>query len=140
MSAWETKVNRVDQPEPGLLALTVYADGRSETLLVSMLPGALDLGIVERRPKGDRASPAISNLRRHSEGARIVGVEQSRRAVRITLSRAGEQRELVVTPSKPLGAWWLLGAEGAAIVRSPGALGDPPDEEDHFAPIAAEVL
>lgn len=140
MSTWESKVNRVDQPEPGLLTVTLHAHGQTEALVVSMLPGALDLGIVERRPKGERATPSVSNLRRHVEGSRIVGVEMSRRAARITLRRGETRRELVVTPAKPYGAWWLVGAQGEILVRSPGALGDPPDEVDHFAQSDAESL
>ena len=44
MNTWDAKVNRVDQPSVGLLTLTVHADGKTEALVVSTLPGALEAG------------------------------------------------------------------------------------------------
>jgi predicted ribosome quality control (RQC) complex YloA/Tae2 family protein len=134
VSEWSSKVNRVDQPEPGLLSLTVHSDGKTEALLLYHLPGALSAALVERRPKGDRATPSISNLRRHVEGARLIAFEQSRRAIRLELARGDERRLLTITAAKPYGAWWLTDPEGSMIVRSPGAVSTPPDEEAHLGP------
>jgi predicted ribosome quality control (RQC) complex YloA/Tae2 family protein len=132
VSAWDAKVNRVDQPEPGLLSFTVHTEGRTETLILSTLPGALDLAILEVRPRGAHASQSISNLRRHVEGARIVDVERSRRAIRVVLSRGDERRALVVTAAKPAGTWWLIDPNDDVILRSPGAAYRPPSEEGHW--------
>lgn len=140
MSAWEAKVTRVDQPEPGLLCLTVRAEGRQETLLLVTLPGALALGIVEHRPRGAEATESTSKLRRHLEGARILASEESRRAVRLRLERRGETVFVVATAAKPYGAWWLVDATGSVVMRSPGAGAAPPDEEGHWTLRSEQAL
>ena len=132
MSAWNAKIARVDQPEPGLLSLSFRADGRNEVLILVTLPGALGLGVVEERPRGAIASPAITQLRRHIEGARIEAVDMSRRAARLSLTRADATRFLIVSPSKPYGAWWLCEADGTIVVRAPGAPPSVPAENEHF--------
>ena len=140
MSAWGAKIPRVDQPEPGLLAVSFRADGRNETLLLVTLPGALELGIVAQRPRGASASPSTTQLRRHIEGARIELVERSHRAARVSLTRAGARRFLIAAPSKPYGAWWLCEPDGLLVVRSPGAPPNVPDEEGHLVAQDAGLL
>ena len=140
MSAWNAKTSRVDQPEPGLLSLSFRAEGRNEVLILVILPGALCLGVVDERPRGASAGPAVSQLRRHVEGARIDAVDASRRAVRVSLTRAGQGRFLIVAPSKPYGAWWLCEADGALVLRSPGAPAGAPVEDGHLEPRGIEEL
>ena len=140
MSAWNAKIARVDQPEPGLLSLSFRADGRNEVLLLVMLPGTLGLGVVEERPRGASASPAVSQLRRHLEGARIHSVEMSQRAARLSLTRANQSRLLIITPSKPYGAWWLCEEDGSVVVRAPGAPHSIPEEEGHLEPKSLDDL
>ncbi len=140
MSAWNAKVARVDQPEPGLLSLSFRADGRNEVLILITLPGALGLGVVDERPRGTSASPAISQLRRHIEGARIDAVAMSRRAARLSLTRANTTRFLIAAPSKPYGAWWLCETDGSVVVRSPGAPARVPAEDEHLDPKALDDL
>jgi predicted ribosome quality control (RQC) complex YloA/Tae2 family protein len=123
-----------------LLSFTIHAHGKTEALIVSTLPQALDLAIVGRRPKGERATPSISSLRRHVVGARVAGVERSRRAIRITLVRGEDPRFLIATPAKPYGAWWLTDDSGEIVVRSPGSATSPPDETGHWAPEQANLL
>ncbi len=94
-------------PNPDSLCLSFRSEGRNETLVLVTLPGALRLGVVDERPRGASASPALTQLRRHVEGARIELVATSQRAARISLSRAGTTRYLIAAPSKPYGAWWL---------------------------------
>lgn len=140
MSAWDAKISRVDQPEPGLLSFSFRAEGRNEVLLLVMLPGALRLGVLDERPRGASASPAVSQLRRHIEGARIVAVETSRRAARLSLTRADKTRFLIAAPSKPYGAWWLCELDGSVVLRSPGAPQAVPAEEGHLAQVSPEAL
>ena len=140
MSTWNAKITRADQPEPGLLSLSFRADRRNEVLIIVTLPGTLGLGVVDERPRGATASPAVSQLRRHVEGARIGTVEMSRRAIRLSLTRADQRRFLIAAPSKPYGAWWLCEADGSVVVRSPGAPPAVPAEEEHFNPRSAEEL
>ena len=140
MSAWNAKIARVDQPEPGLLSLSFRADGRNEVLILVTLPGALGLGVLDQRPRGATASPAVTQLRRHIEGARIEAVEMSRRAARLSLTRADTTRSLIVSPSKPYGAWWLCEADGTIVVRAPGAPSSVPAEEEHLRPKSLDEL
>ncbi len=132
MSAWNAKIARVDQPEPGLLSLSFRADGRNEVLILVTLPGALGLGVVDERPRGATASPAVTQLRRHIEGARVGAVEMSRRAARLSLTRADKTRFLIVAPNKPYGAWWLCEADASVVVRAPGAPPSAPAEDEHL--------
>jgi predicted ribosome quality control (RQC) complex YloA/Tae2 family protein len=140
VSAWNAKIARVDQPEPGLLSLSFRADGRNEVLILVTLPGTLGLGVVDERPRGASASPAVSQLRRHIEGARIDTVEMSRRATRLSLTRAGKTRFLIIAPSKPYGAWWLCETDGSVVVRAPGAPPSVPAEDEHLEPKSPDEL
>ncbi|MGB5268157.1 MAG: NFACT RNA binding domain-containing protein [Polyangiales bacterium] len=132
MNSWNAKIARVDQPEPGLLSLSVRADGQNEVLVLVTLPGALMLGVVDDRPRGASASPALTQLRRHLEGARIESAATSRRAARLSVTRAGKARFLIAAPSRPYGAWWLCETDGSVVVRSPGAAAAAPTEDGHF--------
>lgn len=140
MSPWNAKVTRVDQPEPGLLSLTFRAESRNETLVLVTLPGALDLGVLDARPRGATATPSVTQLRRHVEGATITAVDKSNRAARVSLARGEERRFLLAAPTKPYGAWWLCDEDGAVVVRSPGAPGAVPDEGEHLEETPLEAL
>ena len=140
MSEWDAKISRVDQPEHGLLSLSLRISGRNQALLLVMLPGTLELGIVDKRPQGASATPSITKLRRHVEGAKIESVERSRRAIRVSLVRGGARRFLIAAPSKPYGAWWLCEPDGTVVVRTPGASSDVPSEEEHLVAESAEAL
>lgn len=140
MSPWNAKIVRVDQPEPGLLSLSVRSEGRKEVLVLVTLPGALGLGLIDDRPRGASAGPALTQLRRHLEGARVESVERSRRAARLSLTRSGSTRFLIAAPSKPYGAWWLCETDGTVVVRSPGAQAAAPVEDGHLESLAREEL
>lgn len=126
------KVDRVDQPEPGLLCVTIRVDEAKCVLLLSTHPGALGAGVIDDRPQGERASQAVSQLRRHAKGASIDRIEQSNRFIRLSLARAGINRFLVCAPRKPHGGWWLEDPDGSIVVRSPGARPISLIEDDHF--------
>jgi predicted ribosome quality control (RQC) complex YloA/Tae2 family protein len=130
----------VDQPEPGLLSLSFRADGRNEVLLLVTLPGSLGLGVVTDRPRGTNASPSVTQLRRHVEGAHIDAVEISQRAGRLSLTRAGQTRFLITAPSRPYGAWWLCDTDGTIVLRSPGAPVSVPAEDEHLEPKSLDEL
>ncbi|MGB5810621.1 MAG: NFACT RNA binding domain-containing protein [Polyangiales bacterium] len=134
------KVERVDQPEPGLLCFTVRADRRNRALLISLLPGALGVGLLDERPRGNTATEPVSQLRRHLAGATIERVEMSNRFVRITSSRLGSNSTLICAPRKPAGSWWLLGAEDTITVRSSGARAVTLDEEGFLRALTVEQL
>ncbi|MEM7139329.1 MAG: NFACT RNA binding domain-containing protein [Myxococcota bacterium] len=129
------KVERVDQPEPGLLCLTIREQRTNRALLISMLPDALATGIVDARPRGRTATESISQLRRHIEGSSLEQVSRSNRFVRVVFSRGGQRTTLVCAPRKPEGSWWLAGPDGVPIVRSAGAKPvDLQSEEPHLRP------
>jgi predicted ribosome quality control (RQC) complex YloA/Tae2 family protein len=68
------RVQRVDGPRPGLLALTLYERGDKQTLLLAF--GAQrGVGVHDERPKGDAASAYVQRLRTQLEGARLRGAE-----------------------------------------------------------------
>lgn len=135
-----TKIARIDQPAPGLLCLTIRTQGKNGVLVLSMLPGALGAGIVEKRPRGASASPAVSQLRRHAEGATIEAVEASGRVLRISLTRAGARRFLVCAARKPYGAWWLTDTAGSVVVRSPGTPAAAAADDRHLRMRDLEAL
>jgi predicted ribosome quality control (RQC) complex YloA/Tae2 family protein len=126
------KIERVDQPEPGLLCVTIRVDQTNRVLVLSTHPGALGVGIIDDRPRGRHAHEAISQLRRHATGATIDLIEQSNRFIRVSLTRAGTTHSLVCAPRKPHGGWWLADADGSTIVRSPGAQPISLGEDEHF--------
>lgn len=140
MSGWTAKITRIDQPEPGLLSLSLRVEGRNTALLLVTLPGALDVGLVDERPRGATASPTTTKLRRHVEGARVVDLAMSRRAVRVSLERGGARSALLAAATKPYGAWWLCDADGELVMRSPGAAPMPPEEEAHMHALEPETL
>lgn len=125
---------------PGLLTLGMRTSERDETLLLVTLPGALAVSITDQRPRGKRAGPTITQLRRHAEGAKIDEVAQSRRAARVSLIRGSAHRFLIVAPTKPYGAWWLCETDGSVVVRSAGAPALVPTEEAHLLPLCPDAL
>ncbi len=140
MSEWNAKIVRVDEPQPGLLSLSLRSDGTSEALVLVMLPGVLDAGIVGERPRGARATPSITKLRRHLEGARIDSVRRSRRAIAATVRRGGIERTILAAPSRPYGAWWLCDTERTVIVQSSGAPAELPWDEAYATALSREAL
>jgi predicted ribosome quality control (RQC) complex YloA/Tae2 family protein len=125
---------------PGLLALSLRSSGSNRVLMLATLPGALGAGLVERRPKGANASPAVSQLRHHLEGATVQGVETSRRAVCVSLVRGDRSYRLFAGPDKPYGAWWLCAPDGSIMVRSAGAGQEFPAEDGHLRPKSPDEL
>lgn len=131
MSSWAARVTRVDQPEPGLLTLTCRASNRDETLAIVTLPGSLEVGLLDRRPRGSTATTSTTQLRHHVEGARIDHVERSKRAIRVLLASREGELVLIAAPAKPYGAWWLR-SNGDVVLRAPGAPSEAPAGEDRF--------
>ena len=140
MSAWSARVTRVDQPEPGLLSLSLRAEGRNQALVLVTLPGALGVGMIDERPRGATASETTTKLRRHVERARVVDVAKSGRALRVSFERGGERVVLHAAAGKPYGAWWCCDAQGEVLIRSPGASGAAPDEGEHLQSLGPETL
>lgn len=140
MSEWNAKITRIDQPEPGLLSISIRHQGSNESLVLATLPGILELGLIDRRPRGTVASPNTTKLRHHIDGARITDVSQSARAIRVSLARSDTRYFLIATASKPYGAWWLCDEELRVIVHSPGAAADAPDEEAHLHGVSPQAL
>jgi predicted ribosome quality control (RQC) complex YloA/Tae2 family protein len=109
-------------------------------LVLVTLPGALDVGIVGERPRGATASETTTKLRRHLEGARVIDVSKSGRAIRVSFERGGARTELFAVARKPYGAWWCCQADAGVLIRSPGASGGAPDEGEHLQGLGPETL
>ncbi len=130
MTSWDAKVTRVDEPEPGLLTLSYHAGGHDETLALVTLPGALDVGLLDQRPRGATATPSTTQLRHHVEGARIRRVDRGKRSIRVLLARGEQELSLIVAPTKPYGAWWLRRTGSEVVLRAPGAPAATPEPEE----------
>ncbi len=68
------RVQRVDGPRSGLLALTLYERGEKQTLLLAF-SAQRGVGARSERPKGDAANSFIQRLRTQLEGGRLRGAE-----------------------------------------------------------------
>jgi predicted ribosome quality control (RQC) complex YloA/Tae2 family protein len=93
------RVQRVDGPRPGLLALTLYERGEKQTLLLAF--GAQrGVGVQRERPKGAAANAFIQRLRTQLEGARLRGADwlvHGERAVALRLAfERGEHHARIV--------------------------------------------
>jgi predicted ribosome quality control (RQC) complex YloA/Tae2 family protein len=65
------RAQRVDEPAPGTLSIELYAAGERAYLLVSpALSPSLELR--SERPRGESASPFVSQLRKHLAGAKLT--------------------------------------------------------------------
>lgn len=69
------RVQRVDGPRPGLLALTLYERGEKLTLLIAFAANQRGIGARRERPKGDAASAFVQRLRTQIEGARVREID-----------------------------------------------------------------
>ncbi len=125
---------------PGLLALSLRGRESPGVLILVTLPGALGAGLMDRRPRGARAAPAISQLRHHLEGATIESVASGHNATCVSLERDGKPLQLLTAGTRPYGAWWLLGPDGSIVLRSPGAPREAPREQDRLESIGAQQL
>jgi predicted ribosome quality control (RQC) complex YloA/Tae2 family protein len=94
------RVQRVDVPRPGLLALTLYERGEKQTLLCGF--GAQrGVGVRSERPKGEAASAFVQRLRTQLEGARLrsaewLGDEDRAVALQLGFERADHRARIVV--------------------------------------------
>jgi predicted ribosome quality control (RQC) complex YloA/Tae2 family protein len=97
------RVRRIDRPERDLVALTLSReDGAgghvTEVLLLSSAPSRAGVGLVAERPAGAPADAWCRLLRKHVEGAAIVGAEREGDALRVRLRRGPEHVALHLAP------------------------------------------
>jgi predicted ribosome quality control (RQC) complex YloA/Tae2 family protein len=68
------RLQRIDSPKPDLFALSFFAQGVRQTLLLCFAP-PLGAGLTTERPRGDAATPFVTKLRTKVENARVVRIE-----------------------------------------------------------------
>lgn len=97
------RVQRVDGPRPGLLAITLYQRGEKQTLLLAFASNQRGVSASAERPKGEAAAGFIQRLRGQLEGARLRSASwyeaaQADHAVALRLSfeRGEHHAEIVV--------------------------------------------
>lgn len=69
---WGSRVQRIDSPERGLFVLTLYDKGKKQSLLLSLQPQKLGVGVLEQRPQGLPASAFVRRLRLTTDNATLV--------------------------------------------------------------------
>lgn len=70
------RVRRLDSPEPGLLALTLFTPELRTVLLLRVTGDRLGVGLVADRPQGLPATSFVQKLRKELENARVQGFER----------------------------------------------------------------
>lgn len=70
------RVRRVDAPEPGLLALSLYTPDLRVVLLLRVAGEPIGVGLVAERPHGQPANSFVQKLRKELENGRILAFEE----------------------------------------------------------------
>ncbi len=123
---WGARIQRVDGPRPGVLALSIFAHGKRSTLLLAVGGDERGVGSVTERPKGAAASSYVQRLRRAIENARLASAQwlgqptDSGRASALSLEFArGDQRvTLIADFDRKAPNLLLLGAAGQIVGAS----------------------
>lgn len=107
---WGARVQRIDAPEPGLFALTLYEQRRKQTLLLCVQAQRIGLGVSGERPHGLPASAFVRRLRVLAENARLEQIHafldpsgQRASALELVLSRRDQPTRLIADfdPRRP---------------------------------------
>jgi predicted ribosome quality control (RQC) complex YloA/Tae2 family protein len=110
------RVRRLDSPEPGLLALSLFTPELRAVLLVRVAGDRIGVGLVAERPQGLPATSFVQKLRKELENARISAFEQSDAStLSLLLTRSEQSTRLVCDFAH--GAF-LLEREGKILIRS----------------------
>lgn len=114
------RLQRVDGPRPGLLALTLHRPGRTGVLLLS-LASPPEWGWVAERPRGEPASAWIGQLRKHLANARVVAARAHAAGATLELAR-GDGRACLHLVRRPANV--ILEVDGAVLgAADPAGLG-----------------
>jgi predicted ribosome quality control (RQC) complex YloA/Tae2 family protein len=117
------RVQRVDAPRRGSLALTLFDRGDKQSLVMLFEPGARGVGSRRERPKGEAAGGFVQRLRTEIEGARLRSAEwfespgAPARAVALKLgfARADHSAALVLDFDARSPNLLLLRADGSIV-------------------------
>ena len=114
MSIVGARIQRVDQPSPYLICLTLGPRAEKQTLALEILPQGLRVALLPARPKGDAATPTLTKFRAHLKGARIQGLKGNTNTIQLQVARGDEKASLIALPSGLL----LRDAEHRNLVAS----------------------
>lgn len=110
------RVRRLDSPEPGLLALTLWTPELRAVLLLRVAGEPIGVGLVADRPHGQPANSFVQKLRKELENGRIAAFEQlDRHALALAITRSEQTTRLQCDFAH--GAF-VLERDGKILIRS----------------------
>ena len=110
------RVRRLDSPEPGLLALSLFTPELRAVLLLRVTGERIGAGLVAERPQGQPATSFVQKLRKELENARITAFEQpDASTLSLLLTRSEQSTRLVCDFAR--GAF-VLEREGKVLIRT----------------------
>lgn len=110
------RVRRLDAPEPGLLALTLWTPELRAVLLLRVAGEPIGVGLVADRPHGQPANSFVQKLRKELENGRIAAFEQpSGNALALAITRSEQTTRLRCDFAQ--GAF-VLERDGKILIRS----------------------
>ena len=115
------RIERVDQPDAAMLCLTLGEPVRG-CLTVSTAGPRIELALLNARPKGERATPWVTQLRQHVVGARLLGVRSAKRTVLFDIARRQDSATLFVEKGRVA----LIDGEGQRVIVRGRFVAPPP--------------
>jgi predicted ribosome quality control (RQC) complex YloA/Tae2 family protein len=110
------RVRRLDSPEAGLLALSLFTAELRAVLLLRVTGERIGAGLVAERPQGLPATSFVQKLRKELENARIRAFEQpDASTLSLLLTRSEQSTRLVCDFAR--GAF-VLEREGKILIRT----------------------
>jgi predicted ribosome quality control (RQC) complex YloA/Tae2 family protein len=110
------RVQRVDVPEPDLVAIGLHHARVSSTLVLSLAESGPGLGVVAERPRGAPAGSVAQLFRKYLSGAVLDGARAiATGAIDLTFARDGERTALRAKLTRRNAGLVLIGASGRAL-------------------------
>ena len=131
------RVRRVDGPELGLLAFSLFTPELRAVLLLRVTGDRIGVGLVAERPQGLPASSFVQKLRKELENARISAFEQPDPSTLSLVLTRSEQTTCLLSDFAR-GAF-VLEREGKVLIRT-GATGARPARVQVAWPETLEAL
>jgi predicted ribosome quality control (RQC) complex YloA/Tae2 family protein len=133
------RLRRIDGPEPGLLALTLFTPEVRAVLLLRVTGEHVGAGLVAERPQGQPASAFVQKCRKELENGRIAAFEQpDASSLSLHVTRSELHTRLCCDFAR--GALWLE-RDGKTLIRIGGSANKPATRQVQVAwPDSLEAL
>ncbi|MDD9946867.1 MAG: NFACT RNA binding domain-containing protein [Myxococcales bacterium] len=106
------RIARIDSPALDIVCLTLHARDLRAALVAHLSGPTRGLYLLSKRPEGSPASPAITKLRHHAQGARIKRAERRGRSdLVLELAQRGRASHLVLRLAPRRGNAIVLAAD-----------------------------